>query len=194
MSEALLVIDFINDIVSPDGKVAKFGTPVHAEEQNAIANANRAIEQARQKGSKVIWIRVCFEQGHPELANAKAPFYIAHRENDWLVKGTWGTEFHADLLPRAADEVLLEKSRINPFTNPQLEAELDGIERVVLTGVATNLAVEETVRNAAARDLEVVVLEDCCASNNQEMHDFAVTSTFPKFARVSSSAEYAAEN
>jgi nicotinamidase-related amidase len=71
-----------------------------------------------------------------------------------------------------------------------LDAELAGIDRVVLTGVATNLAIEETVRNAAARDLEVVVLEDCCASNNQEMHAFAIAQTFPKFAQMSSSAEY----
>jgi nicotinamidase-related amidase len=190
MNEALLVIDFVNDIVSPDGKVAKFGTPIHVQQQNAIANANRAIEHAREKGSRVIWVRVCFEEGHPELVHAKAPFYVAHRENGWLVKGTWGTEFHADLLARGEDEVLVEKSRINPFTNPQLDAELAGIDRVVLMGVATNLAVEETVRNAAARDLGVVVLEDCCASNNQEMHDFAVVQTFPKFAQVSSSAEY----
>jgi nicotinamidase-related amidase len=193
MTEALLVIDFVNDIVSPDGKVAKFGTPVHVEEQGAIANANAAIEHAREKGAKLIWIRVCFSEGHPELADAKAPFYVSHRENDWLVKGTWGTEFHADLTPRREDEVLIEKSRINPFTNPRLDQELGDVERIVLTGVATNLAVEETVRNAAARDIEVVVLEDCCASNNQEMHDFAITSTFPKFAKVSNSADYLAD-
>lgn len=192
MDEALLVIDFINDIVHPDGKVAKFGTPVHAVEQDAIKNANTAIEYARTRGSKVIWVRVCFNEGHPELANAKAPFYVSHRENSWLVKGTWGTEFHDDLIARGNDEVLIEKSRINPFSNPQLDEELSGIDRIVLTGVATNLAVEEAVRNAAARDIEVVVLEDCCASNNQEMHDFAIQSTFPKFAQVSSSAEYTA--
>jgi nicotinamidase-related amidase len=191
MREALILIDFVNDIVDPDGAVAMFGTPKHVVEQDAIANANVVLKHARAQGTKVIWVRVCFAEGHPELEGLTAPFYVSHRENGWLVKGTWGTEFHPELQP-AEGEPVVEKARINPFTNPSLEQELDGVDRIVLVGVSTNLAIEETVRNGAAKGYDVVVLEDCCASNNAEMHDFSVANIIAKFATVSNSGEYTA--
>lgn len=192
MKEALLLIDFVNDIVHEKGKVAKFGTPAHVVKQHAIANTKAVLDDARKKGIKVIFIRVCFAPGYPELANTKAPFYLAQKENNWLVKDTWGTEFHEELQP-IDDEIVLEKHRINPFTNPQLEKELTGIGKIIVTGVSTNLAIEETVRTAAAKDFSVVVLEDCCAGNNQEMHDFSVKHILPKFAQVISSKNFIAE-
>ena len=191
MKEALILIDFVNDIVDPKGAIAKFGTPAHVVEQNAIANTRAVLRHAREKGTRVIFVRVAFGAGHPELAKTKAPFYLAHKQNNWLVRGTWGTEFHADLQPNSK-ECVIEKDRVNPFTNPEFAENLKGIDKIVVTGVATNLAVEETVRNAAAKDFDVVVLEDCCASNNQAMHDFSITTILPKFATVTKSAEFLA--
>jgi nicotinamidase-related amidase len=189
MSEALLVVDFINDIAHPNGAIALLGTPKHILKQHAIENTEAALKYARQKGTKVIFIKVTFAAGHPELVDTKVPFYRAHIENNWLVDGTWGTEFCNGLQP-LPDEVVIEKHRVNPFTNPQLLKELQGIENIVIAGVATNFSVEETVRNAAALDFSVTVLEDCCASNNQEMHDFAIQQIFPKFAVVSSAKRW----
>ncbi len=189
MKDALVLIDFVNDIINEKGKVAKFGTPTHVIQQNAIANTKKVLEDARTKGTKVLFVRVGFSEGHPELADIKAPFYQAHKANNWLVLGTWGTEIHEDLKP-LANEVVLTKSRINPFTNPEFENELKGIDRIVLTGVSTNLAVEETVRTAAAKGFDVLVLEDCCASNNQELHEFSVRNILPKFCTIMKSTDY----
>jgi nicotinamidase-related amidase len=189
VTHALVLIDFVNDIVHPDGKVAKFGTPAHAAERDTVRNARKALDHARAEGTKVVFVRVAFDEGHPELAGLTAPFYVSHRENGWLVRDTWGTEFLEELQPRPG-EAIVEKSRINPFTSDAFEDELRGIDRIVLAGVATNLAVEETVRNGAARGYDVTVLEDCCASNDQAMHAFSIEKIIPKFATVSNSAGY----
>jgi nicotinamidase-related amidase len=189
MIEALLLIDYVNDIVHPDGAVSGFGTPQHVIAQKAVENTKAVLAHARKKGIKIIFVRVAFKAGHPELKDAKALFYRAHIDNNWLVKGTWGTDFYTGL-ESLDSEVVMEKHRVNPFTNPRLVQEIRGIDRIVITGVATNLSVEETVRNAAALDFAVTVLEDCCASNNQAMHEFAITQIFPKFATVSNSEEY----
>ncbi len=189
MSDSLLLIDFVNDIVHPEGKIAAMGTPAHVVEQQAIANARRVLDSIRERQTKVVFVRVAFSEGHSELDGLDAPFYAAHRANGWLVRDTWGTEFHSDLQPLDS-ELVIEKNRVNPFSNPELVEALQGIDRLVIMGVATNLAVEETVRNGAALGFDVVVLEDCCASNNQEVHDFAVNQIFPKFATVTASANY----
>ena len=188
-TEAFLVIDYINDIVDPGGALAEFGTPNHVIKQNAIANTKRALEHARLKKSKIVFIKVAFKPGHLELAHTKAPFYLAHVNNNWLVEGTWGTHFTPELQPNEG-EIVIVKRRVNPFTNPELLRQLRGFDRLVVCGVATNFAVEETVRNAAALDFAVTVLEDCCASNNATLHEFAITNIFPKFATISSSQDY----
>ena len=189
MHEVLLVIDYINDIVHPEGAIAKFGTSQHVIQQHAITNTQAVLRYARRRKTKIIFVRVCFKPGHPELTNTKAPFYLAHKENNWLVKGTWGTAFHDSLQPLPG-EVVIEKQRVNPFSNPQLLKELAGIDTLNVAGVATNFSVEEAVRSAAALDFLVTVLEDCCASNNQVMHEFALRQILPKFAVVSSSKDY----
>jgi nicotinamidase-related amidase len=44
----------------------------------------------------------------------------------------------------------------------------------VLTGVATQFAVEGTAREAVDRGYRVLVLEDCCASQVGEVHRFSI--------------------
>ena len=45
------------------------------------------------------------------------------------------------------------------------------IRSVIMTGVATNVCVESTLRSAYFRDFEVVVVEDCFAARNAHMHE-----------------------
>ena len=192
MSEALVVIDFVNDIVNERGQVAQFGAPKHVAQQNALGNAAKALEHARTIGTKVIFTRVCFSEGYPELDGVTAPFYVGHKVNGWLKKGTWGTEFDPAVKP-LEDELVLDKARVNPFWNPRLITELEGIDTVYVMGVTTNFAVEEFVRNGAALGLNIVVLEDCCASNSAELHAFSLENVLPKFSTLSNSTEYVGE-
>ncbi len=88
---------------------------------------------------------------------------------------------------------LSRKSRVNPFTNPDFAAALDKAGTITVAGVSTNLAVEETIRTGAALGYKIQVLEDACASNNQDRHDFAFTNTFPLFASVIDTEAYLAQ-
>jgi nicotinamidase-related amidase len=51
---------------------------------------------------------------------------------------------------------------------------LKDVNTLVLTGVATQFAVEGTAREAVDRGYRVVVLEDCCASRIREVHRFSI--------------------
>jgi nicotinamidase-related amidase len=183
VTDVLVLVDFVNDLVSPNGKLEKLGTAAHVASRNVIGNAVAALTYARGAGIKVVHVRVSFEAGHPELQGLPAPFYKAHIDNNWLVKDTWGTEFVEPLASTDGEKVIV-KHRVNPFTNPSFAEALDLDGTVTLAGVSTNLAIEETVRTGAALGYRLQVLEDACASNNQEMHDFAITNMFPKFATV----------
>jgi nicotinamidase-related amidase len=104
--------------------------------------------------------------------------------------GAWGTEICSELVPRE-NEIVFTKTSANAFFNTPLLAWLyrNGMERLILTGVVTNLAVESAARFADDAGFSGVVASDCCAASSKEMHDFAVARTLPIFSEVRPSGE-----
>lgn len=187
----LLVMDYQNDIVHEKGKYAAWGLPAHVKEQNAIANTKKVLEAARKAGVRVVFVKVQYKKGYPEVSKAVAPFYKGLPQSGSLIEGDWGAEIHDELVPQKGETVVV-KSRVNPFTNPKFEKELKGARTLILCGVATNFVVEETVREAAGKNYEVIVAEDCCASMGKEAHDFSMKNILPNFAVISSSGDIVA--
>lgn len=182
MKEVLLAIDFQNELLHEEGKTKSFGTVEHAKKINLIENAKKALDFARKK-MDIIHVRVGFKKGYPEIEGNKAPFYLAHPKFGFLEIGTWGFEPIEEMKEKENEKVFV-KHRINPFTNKDFEKELSKYDRIYLTGVSTNLAIEETVRNAAAKNYEVIVIKDCCAGINEEMYNFSFEKIIPKFAKI----------
>jgi|SRR3989344_4440469 len=181
---ALLIMDFQNDIVHEKGKCVAFGISKHVQQQHAIENTQKLLEKARSIGIKVIFVGVEFKQGHPELKDTPVPIFQAERDMNMLVKGTWGAEFVEQLKPKDDETVIMKKS-ISPFTNPQMRKELNGMKTLILTGTATNFVVEATTREATDRNYEVIVVKDCCASMNEQLHDFSINNILPQLAKIS---------
>lgn len=87
--------------------------------------------------------------------------------------------------------VRITKRQQSAFYGTELDLQLRrrGIATVVIFGVATNFGVEGTARDAFNHNYAVVVAADACSSTAPTLHDFAVTSILPRFARVRGSAE-----
>jgi nicotinamidase-related amidase len=58
-----------------------------------------------------------------------------------------------------------------------------------VTGIATNMGVEQTLREARQFGYACLVAEDACSSLNAEMHEFATRSMLPWIARVRTTAQ-----
>jgi nicotinamidase-related amidase len=69
-------------------------------------------------------------------------------------------------------------------TEPDRLLRLRYINTLVLTGVATHFAVEGTAREAGDRGYRVIVLEDCCASGEREVHDFSIAAILRRLCPV----------
>jgi len=181
---ALLVMDFMNDLVDEKGKAAGFCME-HIKKQDAIANTKKALEKARAKGWKVIYVTLDYGKNYEKIKTVKSPMYQGVADAKMFETGTWGTEIHKDLKPMKG-ETIITKSRINPFTNPDFEKEIKGMENLVMAGVATNFVVEAAAREAADKDYNVIVLEDCCASMSPDMHKFSVEVLLPNLVMIKS--------
>ncbi|MET0406738.1 MAG: hydrolase [Hyphomicrobium sp.] len=91
----------------------------------------------------------------------------------------------------APTDVRVTKRQWGAFHGTDLDDQLRrrGIDTIVLGGIATNLGVESTARQAWERNYAVVIAEDLTASRTAEMHSFAVTTIFPMISRVTNVAD-----
>jgi biuret amidohydrolase len=91
-------------------------------------------------------------------------------------------------------EPVIPKSRASGFTSPRLEGLLRarGIQEAVLCGVTTQYCVESTLRDAADRGFDCVLVEDGCADITADLHERGVQSC-SAFGRVEAAALVVAE-
>jgi len=187
----VLAMDYLNDIVHPEGKFAGWGMPAEAARRNVLANAKRLIETARGAGVPVVHVRVALRPG---LAGVplNAPIWQGAAGAQALIDGTWGAEIHDDVKPLPG-EVVVTKRRISAVYNTDLLSVLAGYnaKTLVLGGVSTNFVVEGTARDASDLGYEVIIAEDCCSAGNEEHHQAALGS-LGMLATISSSGEVAA--
>ncbi len=165
---ALLVIDFINDIVDENGKIPSCA--LFVKENNIIQKTNIAIKTARELGMLIIFIKVGFSPEYYELPK-KSPVFGGAISKGALKLGEWGTTFHDDLDYKTSDATII-KPRISPFYATQLEAYLhaENVNTIFVSGVSTNNAVQAVARDAHDRDYRVIILEDACGAKNKEYH------------------------
>ena len=120
-----------------------------------------------------------------------APLFASVRETGAFTEGTWGNAIHEDVKPQQ-DELLIMGKGMNSFYSNPLERNLAalGVRTVVLSGFATNFVVESTARYACDAWYEVIILRDCCASFNEEIHSFTLDNVLPNIATIFDSVEF----
>src|SRR5690606_33967275 len=96
-----------------------------------------------------------------------SPIFSRAKANQALLAESWGGAFHEELAIESTDKII-QKHRISGFYNTPLEAVLKAqrIERILLCGVATDMAIELTAREAHDRDYHVCVIGDACATQS----------------------------
>jgi ureidoacrylate peracid hydrolase len=159
---AVVVIDMQNDFCDP------VKTPMSVP---MLPRLKAFIDEARRAGVRIIRAQVL----HDEATDSEV---WNERPNHPAVLGTPGAEFHPDFGPEK-DDFVLKKTRYSAFIRTSFEDDLHamGIKTLIMTGIATNVCVESTARDAFQRDFRVVMVEDCCASMSEEAHE-ATMNTF----------------
>jgi nicotinamidase-related amidase len=190
---AFLSMHFLNDLVHEDGKFAMSGTAAHVKQTNCLVNTKNVIDACRRVNVPVIHVEVVLnEAGRKLIADLPvAPLFKGIVETGALTEGTWGAEFHEDVKP-LEEEFILTGRAPNSFYATDLGRILRAmnITTLVLSGVATNMVVESTTRYACDELFEVIILRDCCASFNEEMHSFTLDNVLPHLATISNSEEF----
>jgi nicotinamidase-related amidase len=166
---AVLPIDLQNDFMDPAGKVAQAGGDV-SEMVKLLPKAVDFLNRSRQLGVRLVHVRIV---DLPNGESDSAPWLSGVSE--FAVEGTWGADYSPGCEPKPG-EIVVTKHRSSAFvgTNLDLILKANGIKTVVIIGEQTPGCVEATYRDAAYYDFYNVLVEDCVAARDRELHDASI--------------------
>jgi nicotinamidase-related amidase len=174
---ALLVMDMQNGIVE---RIQDGSGPL-------LETVGRATVAARAAGVPVIYVRVAFRPGAPEISARNRTFSAIASSGAVVTMGDDdpATQIHDALVPQPED-VVVTKRRVSAFAGSDLAVVLSSLDvrSLVLTGIATSGVVLSTLRQAADLDFDLTVLRDGCADADPEVHHVLLDKVFPRQAAV----------
>jgi nicotinamidase-related amidase len=174
---ALIVIDLQRGILARD---------VNPHSSTDVLRRSVAIADAcRKAGALVVLVRVAFSSDGLDR--------LAPKADSVMPAGTVPADFAdiaAELGPKPGDMVIT-KRQWGAFYGTELDLQLRrrGVRTLLFTGIATNIGVESTARDAYERGYEQVFVEDAMASLIPGGHAFATTMIFPRMGLVRSTAD-----
>jgi ureidoacrylate peracid hydrolase len=190
---AIIVVDMQNAFASKGGMLDLGG--VNISEAPQVIRAIRAvIEAARPTGIPIVYLQMGYK---PDLSNSGGPHSPNwHKElamrlmhaspelkGEILTEGTWDFAIVDELRPQPGD-LVITKTRYSGFVGTTLDSLLRvrGIQYLFLAGIATNVCVESTLRDAYFLDYWPILLGDgsmaAGESRMQEATVFNVESFF----------------
>ena len=155
---ALIVVDMTNEFVAEEGTFGITGA------REMIPRLNRTIRASRDSGVPVVFLREVNRPGGSD-AGVKADQSPGTPGRDVHAPG-WQTELHEDLDFDPDADVDIVKRQYSGFHGTELDDVLRGlnVERVVITGVASQICCNATVEDAFYNGYRVLVVSDCTAA------------------------------
>jgi ureidoacrylate peracid hydrolase len=168
---AIVVVDMQNAFASKGGMLDIAGIDI--SEAPRVVNVIRSVlDAARSKSVPVVYLRMAYK---PDLSDGGGPDSPNwHKElamtlmcsrpalkGKVLTEGTWDGEIVEQLAPQAGD-LIITKTRYSGFRGTSLDSQLrmHGIQYLFFAGIATNVCVESTLRDAYFHDYWPILLSD----------------------------------
>lgn len=203
----LLVIDYQNYSSNPECGFTKMLIDCYPDVseyyvpriRNTVANAKRLLDAFRQAGREVVYTRhgALLADGRDmilrrQLRDSNA---VENTERPTLwSKGSFEHDVIAELAP-LDDELVIDKNASSAFNGSAIDQLMRNmnLETLVMTGMATDMCVETTARDAADRGFNVIVVEDAVATFFPEHHRTALSSLARVYTQVWNSDRVLAE-
>jgi nicotinamidase-related amidase len=185
-----LDVDFSRAAVLPMD-IQRGVVSVYVKDDAFIGRVAAVLRHGRERRLPVIHVKVAFRPGVPE-ASARNTFLStikASAAHQQFFQGDSGA-IHPGVGVEDSD-LTVTKSRVSAFASTDLDLLLraQGVETLILFGIATGGVVLSTAVQAADLDYRVVILKDCCADLDADIHACVLEKILPRQARVISSSE-----
>ncbi len=154
---ALIIVDMIHEFV--DGK---FGSE---RARKAVPKIKELIDFGRKNSWPIIYAKDSHEENDPELK-----IWGKH-----AMKGSYASEIVDEIKP-GIDDMIIEKRTYDAFFNTDLEKILleKNIQKLIVSGVSTDICVMHTVAHAFFAGFETYVVEECTDSIKPKNKEFGL--------------------
>lgn len=178
---AILSLDIQNGIVA-----------AYVKDDAFIGRVRATLQHGRRLQLPVIHVKVGFRANVPEASprNVLLSAVKASVSHQQFFRGESGA-IHPGIGPDEAD-LTVTKSRVSAFAGTDLDLLLraHNIDSLIILGIATSGVVLATALHAADMDYRVVVLKDCCADLDQDVHATIIEKVLPRLTTVTSCAAF----
>ena len=196
---AIIVVDVQHDFCSHGGYMHQEGHPLDMVEA-MLPKMEMLLGEARRIGVPRIFLQAQYATSsnwylsqvwldRARRANPRG----GHIKYPVCQEGAWGFDLVESVRAYSEDEnaIVLKKHRYSGFVNTELDLILRsrGIQTVVVTGVATNVCVESTARDAFMRDYFVILPSDCCAAYSENEQQATLANIRQYFGQVATAEE-----
>jgi ureidoacrylate peracid hydrolase len=168
---AVVVVDMQNAFASRNGMLDIAGADLSGAPR-VVGVISQVLAAARRSGMPVVYLQMGYQadlsdSGGPESPNWYKELGIRlmncrpELKGKLVTAGTWDFAIVDELAPQPGDIVIV-KTRYSGFARTALDAELQarGMRYLFFTGIATNVCVESTLRDAFFLDYWPVLITD----------------------------------
>ena len=190
-----------NAFASKQGMLDLAGADISAA-QRVIQLAVQVLDAARGAGIPIVYLQMGYQ---PDLSDSRGPespnwhkelgIRMMNRRPELRGKlvtvGSWDFDIVGELKPRP-DDVVITKTRYSGFAHTPLDDELKrrGVRYLFFTGIATNVCVESTLRDAFFLDYWPILIADAAMGSDAAGHHAALKNVESFFGWTVTGAEF----
>lgn len=155
---ALILVDMQNSFLHPDGENFYPAAP------EVIAPCKALLDTAEDAGAVIVHVCDRHREGFADFEQPRLPVHC--------VEGDFNARFHEGFGPQGRErEIQITKRRYSAFfaTDLALFLREQGINRVVIGGVKTNVCVRATATDAFGHGFEVNVVREAVNTNRENL-------------------------
>lgn len=168
---AVLALHWQVNVIKPEGFFGgMLAEPV--ARSGVVERAARFHDAARAAGLGVIFTRFTVPQGEGQLVRNTAFMVAVGDAQEAFRPGSPGAALIPEMGPPGPADRVVDNQKLSGLAGNDLPDWLAeaGIDTLLVTGVATNLTVEQTARHATDLGLTVHPVSDCVAAATEQAH------------------------
>ncbi len=201
---AVIVVDMQNAFASKKGMLDLAGVDISGAPE-VVRSVREVLAAARQAGIPIVYLQMGYQPDlsdsggpgspnwHKELGNPHDEFAVPELKGKLVVvRGGWDFDIVDEIKPLPGDLVIV-KARYSGFARTPLDDELRkrGIQYLFFTGIATNVCVESTLRDAFFLDYWPILIADATMGSQPGMHEATLHNVEAFFGWTIRAAEFA---
>jgi ureidoacrylate peracid hydrolase len=198
---AVIVVDMQNAFASKRGMLDLAGRDI-SEAPRVIESVKTVVDAARLAGVPLVFLQMGYQPDLSDCGGPESPNW--HKElgirmmncqpelkGKLVTIGSWDFNIVDELQPQPQDLVIV-KTRYSGFARTALDDELRrrGVRYLFFTGIATNVCVESTLRDAFFLDYWPILIADAAMGSQPTMHQATIDNVEAFFGWTIPTAEF----